>query len=130
LTVRLGHFVNSLIEAPRLFELLHLVLKDGQNGNRRVAAVQSDGQLMRKKVLLRFFLIRFQSSDESEIGKGSGCGVSQHRTSDDERMVGGLEKKTIRLNVLCLVNENCLQRQGATATIKKLGAALLFDYQR
>jgi hypothetical protein len=79
---------------------------------------------MRKKVLLRFFLIRFQSSDESEIGKGSGCGVSQHRASDDEQMVGGLEKKTIRLNVLSLVNEDPYSTKAPTATIKKLGAAL------
>jgi hypothetical protein len=47
-------------DASRFFELLHLVLKDGENGSGRVAAVQSGGKWTRENVLFRLSFIRFQ----------------------------------------------------------------------
>lgn len=51
--------VDGQVQPPRLrlFKLLDLVLKDGQNGRRRVAAVQSGGKLAREKVFFGLFLI-------------------------------------------------------------------------
>ena len=49
---------QPLIETPRLFELFHLVLEDGQNGSGRVAAVQLGGKRMCEEVLVRSFLVR------------------------------------------------------------------------
>ena len=60
---------QPLIETPSLFELLHLLLKDGQNLSRIVAAVQSDCKWMREEVSFRTFLVRLEGSVEcgSEI---------------------------------------------------------------
>ena len=71
---------QPLINTPRLFKLLDLVLKDSQNGGRRVAGVQLDGKWMREKVVFRIFLVRLQGSVEDglKIGKGSGCRRSRH----------------------------------------------------
>ena len=48
---------QPLIETPRLFKLLDLVLKDGQDCGRRVAAVQLGDKWMGEKVLFRLFLV-------------------------------------------------------------------------
>ena len=49
---------QPLIETPSLIELLHLILKDGQNGSGRVAAVQLGGKWMCEEVLFSLFLVR------------------------------------------------------------------------
>ncbi len=66
---------QPLIHTPRLFKFLHLVLKHGENGGRRVAAVQSSGKWMGEKVFISLFLVRLQGSVEDglEIEKESSC---------------------------------------------------------
>ncbi len=82
---------QPLIDTSRLFKLLHLVLKDGENGGRRVAAVQSGGKWMREKVFFSLFLIRSQGSveDGSKVGKGSGRTRGSRHGAIDEELIHG-----------------------------------------
>ena len=70
---RIQPLSQPFIETPSLIEILYLILKDGQNGSRSVAAVQLGGKWMCEEVLFRMFLVRLEGNLEygSKIGKGT-----------------------------------------------------------
>ena len=55
---------QSLIGTVRFVEFSNLILKDGEDGNSRVAVVQPGGKRMSEKVFLGLLLVGLQSSLE------------------------------------------------------------------
>ena len=55
---------QSLIATVRFVEFSNLILKDGEDGNSRVAVVQPGGKRMSEKVFLGLLLVGLQSSLE------------------------------------------------------------------
>ena len=65
--------LQSLVAAPRLVELLYLVLKYGQNGLGRVAFLKTGGERVSGEILLSLFSICLEGLFEYDFEIGGGC---------------------------------------------------------
>jgi hypothetical protein len=57
---RVEPFCESILASSRVIELMDLLVKDSENGARRVACLQLGGEWMCEKILLCTPLVRFQ----------------------------------------------------------------------
>ncbi len=66
-------FVQSLVAAPGLFELVNLDLKYSQNGRGRVAWMELGGERMSGEILFSLFFICLEGFFKDDIETGRGC---------------------------------------------------------
>ena len=65
--------LQSFIAAPRLSELIYLVLKYGHDSHRRVAFLQLGGKRMSGKILFGLSLICLEGFFKNGLEIGRGC---------------------------------------------------------
>ncbi len=65
--------MQSLVAGPRLFELVDLDLKYGQNGRGRVAWLELGGERMSGEILFSLFFICLEGFFKDDIETGRGC---------------------------------------------------------